>query len=118
MRRLSDERGVTFGPIIGVIVIILAIIGLLAVCSDDDVDEDLLGRVELVSHDYGGGYYYDEDNWGGEDRNRNRGRNRGAFSPGPFDRSPIDMRNACISLDCSGREPDRGEQPPPEEPMP
>lgn len=117
-----NERGdIRLGPIVGIVVIALALVGLFAICEEDENDLDTLGRVELVSHDYGGGYEDGddngqeyEDNWGGEDRNRNRGRNRGAFSPGPFDRSPIDMRNACISLDCSGREPAPDEDQPEE----
>lgn len=125
---MSERGAITFGPIVGVIVIVLAFIGLLAICNEnEEVDTDGLGRVELVSHEYGecdpyyedcGGdrYGYGSD-YGSEDRNRNRGRNRGAFSPGPFDDSPIDMRNACISLDCSGRERQE-DRPPDEEPMP
>lgn len=27
---------------------------------------------------------------------------RGSFSPGPFDRSPVDVHDNCVSLDCSG----------------
>lgn len=76
-------------------------------------DGDRYGR------DNGDGYYRDggdcdsngdcgehdyRQDYGSYDRNRNRGRNRGAFSPGPFDRSPLDFRNACISLDCSNRD--------------
>lgn len=56
---------------------------------------------------------------GGQGDNENsRRRNRGAFSPGPFDRSPIDFSNSCISLDCSGREKNRDDrkQPGPSQP--
>lgn len=82
-----------------------------AVVNDDD---DSLGRIEFVSHrdcdpswDDCGDNDYRQD-YGSEDRNRNRHRNRGAFSPGPFDRSPIEMHDVCISLDCSdGRDKDR-----------
>lgn len=46
---------------------------------------------------------YDQNYGSRDDRNRNRDRNRGAFSPGPFDRSPVDIHdnNLCISPDCS-----------------
>jgi hypothetical protein len=45
---------------------------------------------------------------------RSEGDCRGSFSPGPFDRSPIDFSNSCISLDCSGREKDDKKKPPQE----
>lgn len=46
-----NERGaITFGPIVGAIVIVLAIIGLFAVCNDND-DPNGLGRVQLVNHE-------------------------------------------------------------------
>lgn len=113
-----NRGGVPLALIIG-IVIVLVLLGGLGMCGDaifEDEDErnDLgLVRVELVSHEYddGGGYEDDyeggqnyEDQWSNEDRNRNRGRNRGAFSPGPFDRSPVDFSGSCISLNCSGRD--------------
>ena len=113
-RRRWGERGDwTFGPIIGLIIIAFAIVGFFAVCTgpDDDDDIDTLGRIELVSHEYGYedceyeecgyGYRYDR-------RRERRGRggdydgNRAGISPGPFDRSPVDFSNSCISLDCSG----------------
>lgn len=97
---MKDQRGQwSVGPVIGIIVLVLAIIGLFAVCNDEENDVDgLLGRVELVSHDYdddgcwegecsGGGQDYDYD-YGSHDRNRNRGRDRGAFSPDLQD-SPV-----------------------------
>lgn len=47
-----NERGaITFGPVVGVIVIILALIGLFAVCSDDD-EVNSLGRMQWASHEY------------------------------------------------------------------
>ena len=60
---MSERGAITFGPIVGVIVIILAFIGLLAICNEnEDIDTDGLGRVELVSHEYDGGCdpYYDD----------------------------------------------------------
>jgi len=53
-------------------------------------------------------YDYDYGNRG----DNSRGRERGAFSPGPFDRSPVDFSGSCISLNCSGREDRQEEQPP------
>lgn len=115
------------------IVFVLLLLGVCALVNDDNDDPNSFDPVRLVNHQYGGnceyagdcddgyddgGYYDDGGSQGhgsdyGNRRNNNRGRR--SFSPGPFDRSPIDMRNACISLDCSGREPDRRDEPPPEE---
>jgi hypothetical protein len=97
---------------------ILALIGLLAVCTPGE-DDHSLGRIQLVSHDRdcewdgdcGGGYYDGDRRRRGND-NRN-GRN---VSPGPFDRSPVEMHDVCISLDCSGRDKERDREQP-EEPM-
>lgn len=60
----------------------------------------------LADHDYRGSDCYDgecysqeyDQNYGsGDDRNRNQGRERGAFSPGPFDDSPVDaFNNLCM----------------------
>lgn len=73
-------------------------------CWDDDCDD-------RDGDGYSGGDY-------GHNRRDDRNRNRGAFSPGPFDRSPVDFSNSCISLDCSGREKrrDDSEQPGPSDP--
>lgn len=126
---MRGERGVTFGPIVGIVVIIiLALIGLFAVCNENEEVEDVdgLGRIELVSHEYDDGGYYDgsegggqnyEDQWSNEDRNRNRGRNRGAFSPGPFDDSPVDAFNGntiCLPGSTCYSDGGRGQEPPPE----
>jgi hypothetical protein len=103
--------------------VIIAILGGIAVSCDalfedeDEVDDLGHGRVELVRHEYdcdpdwdGCGYqndYYRGRRGGNDNRG---GRN---VSPGPFDRSPVEMRDVCISLDCSGRE--RRDEPAPEE---
>lgn len=116
--------------IIGVVFLAgVLVAGCVALVNDDDS----LGRIQLIGyHDDEPRCYEDEDcddysqrydqNYGSrDDRNRNRHRNRGAFSPGPFDRSPIEMHDVCISIDCSGRsKEDRrrdDEQPPPDEPQ-
>ncbi len=118
-----NERGaITFGPVVGVIVIILAAIGLLAVCSDND-DYDSLGRIQLTSHEYDEGWEEDggqnyEDQWSNEDRNRNRNRNRGAFSPGPFDDSPVDAFNGnviCLPGSTCHTDDRQRDEPPPDE---
>jgi hypothetical protein len=100
---------------------LLVLVGGFTVCDrmindeSEDGDQHLLGRIVLVSHDYddgyddggGGGYDYDDGGQGNGNDQRKcyRGENcRGSFSPGPFDRSPIDFSDSCISLDCSGRE--------------
>lgn len=36
---------------------------------------------------------------------------RGSFSPGPFDRSPVDVHDNCISLDCNGHGKPQPSQP-------
>lgn len=60
-----------------------------------------LGKVVLISHEeecygdqcYSQEYDYDYGNRGDNSRNRERG----AFSPGPFDDSPVDaFNNACL----------------------
>ena len=92
---------------------ILTLIGLLAVCTPGEDDQGL-GPLRLVSHDCDPDW---EDCGRGYDDNRNGGRggsdNRNGrnVSPGPFDRSPVEMHDVCISLDCSGREKDRDRPP-------
>lgn len=64
--------------------------------------EEGLGKVVLISHEeprcyegdcYEQDYQYDYGNHGDNSRNRERG----AFSPGPFDDSPVDaFNNACL----------------------
>lgn len=92
--RLRDERGVTFGPIAGAVVIFLALVGAFALCNDNDDRPDTLGRVQLVDHEWGGGGY-DEDNGGyGDDRagdGRFGGGRSGDYDGGPGD----DCRNLC-----------------------
>lgn len=108
-----------------IVLVVLAMIGLFALCNNNDNDLHSMGPV-LVSHHYDG----DDDGYGngssgGEYGNGNDQRRRceegaqcrGSFSPGPFDRSPIDFSNSCISLDCSGRDRDRGDRRPPEQRM-
>lgn len=50
------------------------------------------------SYDDGGDYGN-----GNDQRHCHESENcRGSFSPGPFDRSPVDVHDNCVSLDCSG----------------
>lgn len=113
---MSRQRG-QVGIILGVIIVILvlALIGLFAVCTPGENDHgDSLGWVQLAYHD-GGGECWDEYDCRGRDygddgngdyggnryRNENGTRNdqrrcqgrgcRGSFSPGPFDRSPVNI---------------------------
>lgn len=108
------ERGGVAGGFLTVVLAIFIFIALLfgacAVCfNDGDDNGHSLGRVELVRHDRQG-----DDNGGeygnGNDNRRCHGRGcRGSFSPGPFDRSPVDIHDNCVSLDCSG---EGGKHPP------
>lgn len=95
---------------------------LVAACTALVNDEDSYAplRLQLVSHDECWGDECDGQYSSGGDYGHNRrddrNRNRGAFSPGPFDRSPVDFSNSCISLDCSGRDEGRRRQPPDQQP--
>lgn len=61
-----------------------------------------------------GGQNYDQNYGSRDDRNRNRHRNRGAFSPGPFDHSPVIITICPPGTQNCG--PGSGQdQPPPEE---
>lgn len=92
--------------VLGVIILGIFLTGaLVAGCIAVVNDENSLARIVVASHDYGGdcdrddcgGQEYDQNNGSRDDRNRNRDRNRGAFSPGPFDRSPVDaFNNVCM----------------------
>lgn len=105
-----NERGgviVGFLAAIGLVVLVMALVfaGCFGTASGQPRS---LGRsIVLVSYDDGdggndgGGY-----NGGEQDQRRcYRSENcRGSFSPGPFDRSPVDVHDnqICISPDCSG----------------
>jgi hypothetical protein len=132
---LRKQGGQALIVIVGV-VLILAVIGLFAVCNDSDDSVGGLGRVQLVNHEYddGGGdngcwdgecydrgdsygngrYDYD---YGSHDRRRNERRNRGAFSPGPFDDSPVTIIICPPGTQYCGSDGGRGrgDEPPPEE---
>jgi hypothetical protein len=90
---LRSERGEwSVGPIAGIIIIVLAIIGLLAVCSDDDADVDTLGRIELVDHEY-------DDGWGGGGSDGNSGYDGEGGRSGDYDGGPgDDCRNFCDNI--------------------
>lgn len=93
-----NERGAwTFGPIIGFVIVVLAIIGLFAVCTDGD-DDVGLGRLEVASHDWGGYDCYGHDycgGWGGGS-DGNTGYAGGGGRSGDYDGGPgDDCRNAC-----------------------
>lgn len=102
---MRDERGVTFGPIVGIVVVVLAIVGFFALCNEnEEVDVDGLGRVELVSHDYDDGcwegecYRYDERNGGGSGDGRGGDGRFGGGRSGDYDGGDGDgdrCRNVC-----------------------
>lgn len=80
------QRGaITFGPIVGIVVVVLAFIGLLALCNDSDGVDAMQQMANheycTADHDYCGGEdpYYGEGGYGrgyreGDD-NRRGGRN-------------------------------------------
>jgi hypothetical protein len=125
---LRSERGDwQFGPIAGLIIVILAVIGFFAVCTGDDDKSNSLGTIQLVSHersrcyedegcyeddrgDYSGDQDYDQ--WNNDQRNHNR-RNRGAFSPGPFTDSPVTIIVCPPGTQYCGSDGSR-DQPPPD----
>lgn len=110
-RKLTGEEGSV--PVALILLIAGAVIALsffFGACDamfDDEDEVDDFGLPALVA---------DHDCWDcpppdeyeeGDGRNDNR---RAGISPGPFDRSPVEFRDVCISLDCSGR-PEEGEEP-------
>lgn len=118
----------TFLAIIGFCVLFLFVAGTCAFCNDDD--KNSLGKIQLAysdeqpqCHEDGycdgddgddGGQRYDQNYGSRDDRNRSRNRNRGAFSPGPFDRSPVDaFNNLCMpGATCNYGDPKKKDQPP------
>lgn len=115
----------TLLKVLGIILLAGIILGgaCIACFHDDDDDPNSLGlthnRIILVSHyddgdDDGYGNGADGGSYGNGNDQRRRceegAQCRGSFSPGPFDRSPIDFSGSCISLNCSGRDRDREER--------
>lgn len=132
-RRSKDDGSAGAIALVVIGFFILIIVGGFAVCDwsindkSEPGDKHLLGRIQLVSHDYDdgdgdcdwrgdcGGQEYDQNYGSRDDRNRNRNRDRGAFSPGPFRDSPVDaFNNVCMpGATCHYGDPDqrKGEQP-------
>jgi hypothetical protein len=124
---MSERGGAIWNLLaaIGLVVVLLAV--LFAVCLPTGGTQPArvsVGRVVLVSHrgecdpdwgDCGGDYYGGQGNR--NDQRRCRGDQcRGSFSPGPFDRSPVDVHDNCVSLDCSsGGQDKKKNQPPPQQ---
>jgi hypothetical protein len=119
--------------IVTVVVCLILFGALVAGCIAVVNDEDSFGPIQLVSHDYDGGYDEGDCDWSGQcgggdeynhdysnhDRNRNRNRDRGALSPGPFRDSPVTI---CAPYSCNsggeqsgGNRNDRRDEPPPDE---
>lgn len=91
---MRNERGaITFGPVIGVIVIVLAIIGLFAVCTEDDDDLES-HRVEWVSHDHDDGY--EDDGWGRGSDGNSGGEYEGGRGGDNDQRGDGNCRNFCV----------------------
>lgn len=113
--------------IIGWVLLAAFFVGMLvAGCMAWVNDEDSMGPVQLqlVSHERDRCYdedCYDQggyDGYGsdyGHNRRDDRNRNRGAFSPGPFDDSPVDAFNGnviCLpGSTCTPDDRQRDEEP-------
>lgn len=115
------------GIILAVFLTGMLVAACFAVVNDDDSMAPL--RVQLVRYDeqpqcYDDGYCddngqnYDQNYGSRDDRNRSRNRNRGAFSPGPFDRSPVDAFNGntiCLPGSTCYSDGKKKDQPPPDQ---
>jgi hypothetical protein len=99
---MKGERGVwTFGPIAGLVIVILAVVGAFAICTDEDEEIDGLGRVEqLADHDWGGECWDEYDCYGrggdGGYSGGHQGYGGGGGRSGDYDGGPgDDCRNLC-----------------------
>lgn len=129
MRR-DETGGAIYGLLaaIGLMVVLMAVF--FASCfSSASGQTNSMGPIVERHHRDGGDRYGDGggsrggDNGDGNDQRRchgARGDCRGSFSPGPFDRSPVEIHDVCISPNCSnfghggdgqGQDPQAGEQP-------
>lgn len=103
--------------VIGAIVVFFAFVLFVTCLAFSSNDEEGLASHERArcedSQCYDEEYDYDYGNKGDNSRNRERG----AFSPGPFDRSPVDIHDnyVCISPNCERK--DDGRQREPEQPV-
>lgn len=120
-RGAEEAGGVPLAALLLVLVVVVILGGVFASCDalfedEDEVNDLGIAVTAPLYHErcdpewgdcYEGEYDQSYDSY---DRNRNRDRNRGAFSPGPFDRSPIDFSGSCFSLDCSGYDRERSDE--------
>lgn len=121
----QEAGGVPLAALLAVLVVVLILAGIATSCDalfedEDEVNDLGITVTEQAYHEecdpewgdcYRGEY---EQDYSSNDRNRNRERNRGAFSPGPFDRSPVDAFNGnTVCLPGSTCYSDR--EPPPDE---
>lgn len=119
---MTRQRG-QFGLVIGVVLVVLALalIGLFAVCTPGE-DDHSLGRSQVAYHerddgdcdwngDCGDDSYHNEY---GNRGDQNRRRNRGSFSPGPFDRSPVTIIICPPGTQYCGSDGGHSDQPPEE----
>lgn len=111
-----NERGaITFGPIVGFFVVVLAIIGFFAVCTDGDGDIDTWAPVQVAGHEYDDGcwdgecYSYDERNGGSGDGRGGDGRYAGGRSGDMEQGDGRNCRNACDNTIIVPTPGDRGD---------
>lgn len=105
-------------------VVVAMVVGTCVACNDDD--DQSLGKTsfQLASHRYDDGGDCDwngdcgddsyRNDYSSNDRHRNERRNRGAFSPGPFDRSPVTIIICPPGTQYCGSDGGRGNEPPDE----
>lgn len=109
----AGQVGIILG--VGIVILVLALIGLLAVCTPGENDHgDSLGRVQLISHDRGGCYdEYDCDDYG-----RRGCDERGCYEEGPPDDRDRGGKQTCFMacyITVPGVPGMGGDQPPPRE---
>jgi hypothetical protein len=96
-----EAGGIVQGlAIAGAVLFLALLVGCIAIANDD---ESSFAIQQVANHEYcedNGDCYsqdYDQNYGSRDDCNRNRNRERGAFSPGPFDDSPVDaFNNLCM----------------------
>lgn len=112
----------TLLAIIGALFVVF-VLTMFAVCNDDPDDPNGWARVQVASHEYEGDCDWSGDcgddsyrnDYSSRDRHRNERRNRGAFSPGPFDRSPVTIIICPPGTPYCGSDGGQNDQPPEEE---
>jgi hypothetical protein len=87
VRHHSETGAWTFGPVAGLVVVVLAVIGAFAVCNE--TEEEATGSVPLeLAHHY--------DDWDDDGSDGNTGYAGGGGRSGDYDGGPgDDCRNLC-----------------------